>query len=63
MTRPSRFKQSDLTRALKAAVAAGLQPNSAKIDPVGGEILMTFAGAGSVASENSVDRILRGSGA
>jgi hypothetical protein len=37
----SKFRQSDLTRALKAAIAAGLQVASVEIDPAGKIVIMT----------------------
>lgn len=40
MTAPSRFKQSDVTRALRAATAAGLKPSGYKIDSLGAIIVM-----------------------
>ena len=40
MTAPSRFKQSDVTRALRAATAAGLRPCGYKIDALGAIIVM-----------------------
>jgi hypothetical protein len=39
----SKFRQSDLTRALKAAISAGLQVASVEIDPSGKIIIMTGA--------------------
>jgi hypothetical protein len=39
----SKFRQSDLTRALKAAISAGLQVESVEIDPSGKIIIMTGA--------------------
>jgi hypothetical protein len=37
--RPSAFRQSDVTRAVKAAVAAGLRVTGVKLSPVGIEIM------------------------
>jgi hypothetical protein len=39
----SKFRQSDLTRALQAAISAGLQVESVEIDPSGKIIIMTGA--------------------
>ena len=59
MSRVASFKQSDLTRALKAAKAAGLDVSGFKFDPKSGEIAV-FAGARSNgALENDLDRELR----
>jgi hypothetical protein len=37
----SRFRQSDLTRALKAAITAGLEVAAVEIDPSGKIVIMT----------------------
>lgn len=42
--RPAAFRQADLARALKAAVAAGLDVTACRIAP-GGVIDLQFAGA------------------
>jgi hypothetical protein len=39
----SRFRQSDLTRALKAAITAGLEVAAVEIDPSGKIVIMTGA--------------------
>lgn len=39
----SRFRQSDLTRALKAAITAGLEVAVVEIDPSGKIVIMTGA--------------------
>jgi hypothetical protein len=38
---PARFKQSDVTRALRAARAAGLEVSGYEVDPVSGRITIT----------------------
>lgn len=50
MARRSTFKQADATRALRAAVAAGLKPSAVRIDPNGAiEVLFgKDAGTGNV---------------
>ena len=57
--RPATFKQSDLTRAIKGAVAAGLAVGGFKIDPRTGEIVVWCAGAGADDTANPCDRLLR----
>lgn len=39
-TRRATFKQADLTRALRGAVAAGLKPSGYRIDPAGSIVVM-----------------------
>jgi hypothetical protein len=39
----SKFRQSELTRALKAAIAAGLEVAAVEIDPSGKIVIMTGA--------------------
>lgn len=55
--RRANFKQADLTRALRGARAAGMEPRGCRINPLTGEIEMQF---GSVTSDtnNSFDRLL-----
>lgn len=57
MARRASFKQADLTRALRGARAAGLEPRGCRINPATGEIEMQFgndnAGAG-----NSFDALM-----
>lgn len=55
MSRRASFKQSDLTRAAKGAVAAGLKVGSAVIGP-DGTIKLIF-GDGATRSANSFDEI------
>jgi acetylornithine deacetylase/succinyl-diaminopimelate desuccinylase-like protein len=51
----SKFRQSDLARALKAAIAAGLEVAAVEIDPSGKIVIMT--GAKEVASSaNALDK-------
>ena len=51
MSRRAAFKQADATRALRAAVAAGLKPSGFRVDPATGAIEVQFgkeAGTGNV---------------
>jgi hypothetical protein len=51
----SKFRQSELTRALKAALAAGLEVAAVEIDPSGKIVIMT--GAKELASSaNALDK-------
>jgi hypothetical protein len=43
---PTTFRQADITRALRAARAAGLEVSGYEIDPVTGKITITTASAG-----------------
>lgn len=58
MTQPARFKQADATRALRAAVKAGLRPSECVIDS-SGSIRLVFSDGTLVAGANPLDRILR----
>lgn len=59
MTRRVRFRQADLVRALKAAVAAGLNPSQAVISP-DGELRIGFTDSSAPAGpENPLDRLLQ----
>lgn len=44
MTVTASFKQSDLTRALKGAIQAGMEPRGCRIHPGTGEIELSFGG-------------------
>lgn len=55
--RAARFKQADATRALRAAVAAGLKPSGYKIDPAGAIVVM-FGDALAPKAANSFDEVL-----
>lgn len=58
MTRAAAFKQADLTRALRAATAAGLKVASYKIDPAG-EVVVILADAAANPQKNPLDRLLQ----
>ena len=51
----NRFRQSDLTRALKAAIAAGLEVAAVEIDPTGKIVIMTRA-TELTAPKNALDK-------
>jgi hypothetical protein len=57
--RPATFKQVDVTRAVKGAVAAGLAVGGFKIDPRTGEIVVWFDGAGNAPLVNEWDEVKR----
>ena len=59
MSRRAAFKQADLTRALRAAKAAGLKPSGYRINPVTGEIEVQL-GNDNPASGNSFDALMAG---
>lgn len=52
------FKQHDLTRALRAARAAGLEVAGYEIDPATGKISITTKAAGEVPVSNDLDKWL-----
>jgi hypothetical protein len=49
---PARFKQSDVTRALRAAKAAGLAVSGYEVDPVTGKIIVKTTGGEKPSGEN-----------
>jgi hypothetical protein len=55
--RRASFKQSDATKALKAAVAAGLNPIGYRIDPLTGAIAVQFGELG-IETSNSFDDLM-----
>lgn len=59
MTRRANFKQADLTKALKGAVAAGLELRGCRINPNTGEIEMQF-GNDNASAINSFDTLMSG---
>ena len=57
MTRPARFSQSDLTRAVKAVRKAGLDVAGAEISPEGAIRVLTAAGLPANDVGNPLDRL------
>ena len=58
MSARARFKQADVTRALKAAVAAGVKPAQIVLEPTG-EMRLIFIDEGQPAGTiNPLDRLL-----
>ena len=57
MSRPAAFKQSDLTRAGKGLIAAGLKPSGCRIDPATGEIQFSFGEEQNPTRPNPLDRL------
>lgn len=57
MTQRAAFKQADATRALRAAMKAGLRPSECVIDP-SGAIRLVFSDGAPVSTGNPLDRIL-----
>jgi hypothetical protein len=59
MSRRAAFKQADLTRALRAAVAAGMKPSGYRIDPAGAIVVMFGDGTPKAANANPWDEELQ----
>ena len=57
-TRRATFRQADATKALRAAVAAGLFPTGYRIDPITGAIAVQFTDAGGDVA-NSFDELTK----
>jgi hypothetical protein len=55
--RAARFKQADATRALCAAVAAGLKPTGYKVD-ADGAIIVLFGDVAPATFNNSFDALI-----
>jgi hypothetical protein len=51
MTRPARFKQSDITRAIKGAQTAGFEPSGIEVGP-DGRISIIFNSEGSTSRKS-----------
>jgi hypothetical protein len=60
MTRPARFSQADLTRAVKACEKAGLCIAGVEISPAGAIRVLTSAGEAANDRENPLERHLNG---
>jgi hypothetical protein len=54
MTRPLRFRQADVTRAILAAKAAGLEVSKVEINPAGGIVISNIVGHIPTSTEKSV---------
>ena len=57
--RPATFKQVDVTRAVKGALAAGLPVGGFKVDARTGDILVFVTGAGGMPQVNEWDEVKR----
>lgn len=56
---PAAFKQIDVTRAVKGAVAAGLKVSGCRIDPRSGAILVFTAEANTLPGANEWDEVIK----
>jgi hypothetical protein len=59
MTRPARFSQADLTRALRSFEKAGVQVAGAKINPDGSITVLTGEPSAANDRYNPLDRVLQ----
>ena len=57
MTARSRFSQADITRAIKGAVAAGMQVGTVRVSPAG-EIIVYAKGEDQAPRTNPLDDLL-----
>ena len=53
--KPAMFRQKDLTRAIKAAKAGGLEIAKLEIDPVTGKMTLLIKGSEATSSPNPFD--------
>lgn len=60
MTRPNRFSQADLTRAIKGVEKAGLRVSGARIEPGGTIVVLTAANDETNGRPNPLDRLHHG---
>ena len=56
MRGPSKFKKSDLTRATKAVLAAGVDIAGIEIEPVTGKIKIMTSGSSDAEKTNDLDK-------
>jgi hypothetical protein len=61
MRGPSKFKKSDLTRATKAVLAAGVDIAGIEIEPVTGKITIMTSGSSDAEKTNDLDKWIAGS--
>lgn len=60
MTPRARFKQADVTKALKAAAAAGFKASGFKVEPTGAIVVMLGGAPAKAATGNPWDEELAG---
>jgi hypothetical protein len=58
MNKPSRFRQADITRAIRAAHAAGIDDVRVEIEVDGRLVIVTGKGAIVPAKRNSIDDLM-----
>jgi hypothetical protein len=55
MRRPSKFKKTDVTRAAKAVLAAGVDVARVEIEPITGKITITTSSASGAEKSTDLD--------